>query len=230
LINLGPIISFTCFYFYRYEIYDFCLIDKRGLHEHFEPRLSQDIGFKMGLWHFIKRVFECIFVHFYSKPTKSLTKVIWEMGYVWLLFGIVVPFYLFHPQYQDYFWQRQFLIPTHYIDFVYYLLTSVFIFGEVMNLMCHLHLKSFRKRDLDFNRQIPIYHGYSLVTCANYFWEFLSWCAFTLVTQTLMSVVFLVVSFFRMNYRAQRKHLRYIAEFKNAYPAEERRAFIPYLF
>jgi very-long-chain enoyl-CoA reductase len=75
-----------------------------------------------------------------------------------------------------------------------------------------------------------MYHGFGIVSCANYFWEFMAWVIFTLVNQTLMSVVFLIVCFFRMNYRAQRKHLRYIAEFKNAYPAEERRAFIPYLF
>lgn len=42
--------------------------------------------------------------------------------------------------------------------------------------------------------------------------------------------MFLAITFFKMNYSAQRKHLRYIAEFKKDYPAEERRAFIPYLF
>lgn len=111
-----------------------------------------------------------------------------------------------------------------------YLFTSVFIFAEVMNMLCHMHLKSFRKGDHEFTRGIPRYHGFSVVTSANYFWEFVAWIAFAMVAQTLMSFLFLILSFFRMNYRAHRKHHRYIAEFKNLYPAEQRCYFIPYIF
>ena len=53
----------------------------------------------MGIAHFVKRVFECFFVHFYSKPTKSLNKIIKEIGYYWLFFGLIVPFYILHPKY-----------------------------------------------------------------------------------------------------------------------------------
>lgn len=108
-------------------------------------------------------------------------------------------------------------------------MTAVYGFGEVMNLLCHLHLKSFRRGDHDFTRGIPRFHGYYAVSCANYFWEFLAWISFALVSQTLASTAFLVFTFFRMNYRAHRKHHRYISEFKNLYPAE-RYYFIPYLF
>ena len=51
----------------------------------------------MALIHFTKRVVECIFVHFYSKPSKSLNVIMKEVGYYWFFFGLVVPFYLFHP-------------------------------------------------------------------------------------------------------------------------------------
>ena len=54
----------------------------------------------MALIHFTKRVIECIFVHFYSKPSKSLNVIMKEVGYYWFFFGLVVPFYLFHPQYK----------------------------------------------------------------------------------------------------------------------------------
>ena len=185
------------------------------------PKLAQDLGMKMGFWHFSKRVFECTFVHFYSKPTKSVNKIIWEMGYTWLFFGIVIPFYLLHPAYNDY------LLKS---DYLYYMLSIAFIFFEAMNMMCHLHLKSFRKGDLDFTRGIPTQHGFSVVSCANYFWEFLAWLCFTFVNQTLAAFMYCFITFLRMNYRAQKKHLRYIAEFKDRYPAEQRRAFIPYLF
>ncbi len=98
MINIGPIITFTLFHMYRQDIYRFCL-QKEDLPFSDEYSLSQDIGLKMALCHFIKRVLECMFVHFYSKPTKSLNKIIWEMAYNWLFFGLFVPFYLFHPYY-----------------------------------------------------------------------------------------------------------------------------------
>jgi very-long-chain enoyl-CoA reductase len=175
----------------------------------------------MGLCHFVKRVVECIFVHFYSKPTKSLSGIVREMGYYWLFFGLVVPFYLLHPRYSaDPFWTKFLYLPQGSTSYIYHGLTFVYAFAEVMNLLCHMHLKSMRKGDGDFNRGIPRFHGFSAVTCANYFWEFLAWVAFACVAQTLASFVFIVMSFFRMNWRAKRKHHRYIAEFKNLYPAE----------
>ena len=58
---------------------------------------AQDLAFKMAIIHFFKRVCECIFVHFYSKPSKSLGVIVKEVGYYWLFFGILVPFYLLHP-------------------------------------------------------------------------------------------------------------------------------------
>lgn len=180
--------------------------------------------------HFGKRIYECIFVHFFSKPSKSLNKLVWDIGYYWLFFGLIIPFYLFHPQYHENFWNFIPFITHELHPTIYGVIFVAFIFCEIMNFFCHVHLKMFRTKDQDPTRGIPRLHGFSFVSCANYFWEFLAWCCFALLTQSLMSNIFLVISFFRMNSRAQRKHLRYIAEFKNYYPAEERRAFIPYLF
>ena len=180
----------------------------------------------MAIIHYTKRVYECIGVHIYSKATKSLNKLCWEMAYTWLFFGIGVPYYLFHPHFYPPLWMGIF----HNTYIMYYLLLIAFCFCEFMNFLCHAHLQSFRKRPGDFRIGIPIKHGFSHVTCANYFWEFCAWIIFAVTNQSLISFIFLTCSFFRMNYRAQRKHLRYIAEFKKAYPAEERRAFLPYLF
>jgi len=103
LINIGPVISFTMFWAYRLEIYSFCLGENNvGDEEYlvnFKPTLAQDVAIKMALCHFMKRILECTFVHFYSKPTKSLSNLVLELGYFWLFFGTVVPFYLFHPHY-----------------------------------------------------------------------------------------------------------------------------------
>lgn len=198
---------------------------------HFKPTLAQDIAIKMALCHFVKRILECTFVHFYSKPTKSLTGIVREMGYFWLFFGIVVPFYLFHPKYQaDGFWTQVLPLPAGSVSYIYHFLSAVFGLAEMMNLLCHIHLKSFRKGDHDYTRGIPRLHGFQAVSCANYFWEFLAWITFALVAQTLASFLFVSACFFRMNFRAHRKHHRYISQFKNLYPADERCYFIPYLF
>jgi very-long-chain enoyl-CoA reductase len=76
---------------------------------------------------------------------------------------------------------------------------------------------------------IPRLHGYSFITCANYFWEFIALLSFCFIAQAFTSTAFVIISFFRMNYRAHRKYHRYTAEFKNHYLAEERWYFIPYL-
>ena len=232
MINIGPVITFALFWTYRFEIYDYCMVEEKNKLSHeFDPKLPQEITYKMALFHFIKRVFECIFVHLYSKPTKSLNRIVKEMGYFGLYFGVLVPFYLLHPLYKgDAFWGKVPIVPESSYYYIYYALAALFIFAEIMNLMCHLHLKSFRKGDHDFTRMIPRFHGYSKITSANYFWELLAWIAFALVAQTLAAFAFLVFSFFRMNYRAHKKHHRYIAEFKNHYPAEQRWYFIPYIF
>lgn len=82
IINIGPIVSLMLFWVYRFEIYAFCLGEKEAtkaeLNPVFKPSLAQDVAIKMALCHFIKRVLECTFVHFYSKPTKSLTGIVRE--------------------------------------------------------------------------------------------------------------------------------------------------------
>ena len=184
MINIGPVITFILFWVYRFEIYNYCLVEKKDqIPQEFKPNLAQDIAFKMGLGHFAKRVFECIFVHLYSKPTKSLNRIVKEMGYFGLYFGLLVPFYLLHPAYkEDAFWSKIPIVPAGSYQYIYQALAVVFLFAEVMNLLCHLHLKSFRKGDHDFTRMIPRYHGYSKISSANYFWELLAWVAFALVS------------------------------------------------
>ena len=132
----------------------------------------------MTLIHFTKRILECMFVHKFSKSTKSLNKLIWEMGYYWLIFGAGIGYYLFHPLYMKPFWEYY----SHDSVVIYYFLLATFIICEVINLLCHTHLASFRKKDGDKRMGIPVLHGFSHVSCANYFYEILAWCIFTITT------------------------------------------------
>jgi hypothetical protein len=86
---------------------------------------AAELGFAMAMIHFSKRLIECIAIHIYSKPTKSLNKLIWQMAYTWLFFGIGVPYYIFHPDYKDPYWVN--FEPSER-KIIYYILLGFFIF------------------------------------------------------------------------------------------------------
>lgn len=93
---MGPIITFFFVYNWPEEIYTFAMNrpNDRPIYT-FTP--AQNLGFAMAILHYVKRVIECTGVHIYSKPTKSLSKLIWEISYTWLFFGIGISYYIFHP-------------------------------------------------------------------------------------------------------------------------------------
>ena len=71
-------------------------------------------------------------------------------------------------------------------------------------------------------------HGFSFVTCADWLWELIGWCAFALVVDTLPGYAFVSVWFVWHAGKARERHRRYTAEYQLEYPAE-RTALIPYL-
>jgi hypothetical protein len=41
MINIGPVITFILFWVYRQEIYNYCLVEKKGhIQEEFKPSLA----------------------------------------------------------------------------------------------------------------------------------------------------------------------------------------------
>lgn len=172
---------FLSFFLFNKQIYAFTLNDDKYLKEEAWPSndklYSRMLGYYMIFIHFIKRVFECMFIHIFSKSTKSLNKLIWEMAYNWLFFGVGVGYYLFHPHYKESIWENEVTIVP-----ISYCLMGAFIFCEIMNYMCHLHLRSFRKKDGDKRIGLPTDHGFSTVSCANYFWEIIAWTIFAFTT------------------------------------------------
>lgn len=180
----------------------------------------------MIIVHFIKRLLECIIIHNFSRNTKTFSRLIWELAYYWLFCGVGITYYLLHPNYQKPLWEVESLY------FVKYILIASFIFCELMNLQCHIHLRELRvgKENKIGYIGFPTLHGFSSVSAANYFWEFCAWVIFAFTIQSLTAYLFVFASFLRMNHRAQKKHRRYIADYRKQYPSDERTAFIPYLF
>ena len=57
-------------------------------------------------------------------------------------------------------------------------------------------------------------HGYSYVTAADYFWEFISWLSFSLVVDTIACYGFLLVWFIWHVVRASRRNKRFANEYR----------------
>jgi len=70
-------------------------------------------------------------------------------------------------------------------------------------------------------------HGYSYVTAADYFWEFIAWLSFSLVVDTIPCYGFLLVWFLWHATRAKRRNKRFANEYRGQ-AAGERFAMIPF--
>lgn len=60
-------------------------------------------------------------------------------------------------------------------------LTSLAQYAELSNLITHLNLASLRPKGTKV-RQIPKGYGFNTISCGNYFFETIAWCAFTGLT------------------------------------------------
>lgn len=76
-------------------------------------------------------------------------------------------------------------------------------------------------------RQIPRGFGFDLVSCPNYFFEYISWLAIACLSHSLSSWIFLTISGIQMWLWALKKHTRYIREFSD-YP-RRRKVMFPYI-
>lgn len=119
--------------------------------------------------------------------------------------------------------------------FVWVLICAWFL-CEILNFLCHCHFQHRANKmtvkydnqlvgQLDSEERAKRAHiiksisdyaivddyGFQLVTCADWFWEFLSWVCMCLVMQTRTSFVFLSCLFFWYNNKASDRHRRYCA-------------------
>jgi very-long-chain enoyl-CoA reductase len=205
----GPIAIFLILYYFRGTIY------RTGAN--YPLTFSQKAGFFMVLGHYIKREFETLFIHRFSNATMPFMNIFKNCGHYWVIFGTLVGYFLFHPQYTE---------PSYIPMNMKYVLIVAFIFFQLMNFLCHNELKNLRKPGTT-ERGIPKGFGFGFASCANYFWETLVWLSYAMLTGCFTSYIFLFVSFIQMRAWAIKKHIRYKKEFEN-YP-KSRKAIIPFL-
>jgi len=88
----------------------------------------------LGMAHYARRVLECLFVHNYSNPTIPLADFLLSLLHYWVMFGVLVGYFLFHPKYVSPEWENCF----------FWMLVGSFLFTELMNCCCHLILMTLR--------------------------------------------------------------------------------------
>lgn len=167
--------------------------------------------------HFMKREFETIFVHKFSRPTMPFKNLFKNCTYYWS-FGAVIGYPLCSPSY---------VAPSEsqvYLGFV------IFAVCELGNLMCHLMLSNMRPAEGSQKRDIPKGFLFDAVACPNYTFEIMSWVGFSIMTQLSFSYLFTLVGFLQMADWAMKKHQGYKKTYGKEYISLNRKALVPFVY
>ncbi len=178
---------------------------------------TQKLGFIMSTFHYGKRILESIFVHEFSNSTMPLKNLFINCAHYWVIYGLICGYSLFNSNYKE----------PGYNVFMMVILTFLFFSAEIKNLKCHLILKDLKNKNKG-EKGIPSGEGFEFVSCANYFWEFLSWVFFSVLVNSIPFYLFTFFGFYIMRIWAIKKHKNYLATFGERYP-KERKAFSPFL-
>eukprot|EP01089_Gocevia_fonbrunei_P014952 TRINITY_DN424_c0_g1_i2.p1 TRINITY_DN424_c0_g1~~TRINITY_DN424_c0_g1_i2.p1 ORF type:complete len:168 (+),score=25.13 TRINITY_DN424_c0_g1_i2:126-629(+) len=164
--------------------------------------------------HFVKRELETLFVHRFSHGTMPLFNLFKNSSYYWGA-AALVGYFVNHPLYTS----------PECTTQIYGSVVAFIIF-EICNGICHLMLRNLRPSGTKV-RKIPRGFLFDFVSCPNYTFEISAWIAFTVMTQTVPSLLFALVGAVQMILWGLGKHARYYKEFKD-YP-KNRKAVIPFI-
>lgn len=216
--DLGPQISWRMVFFLEYLgpllIHQFYLLyvvyfAKRDLN------MVQILAYAMVTFHFLKREYETIMVHRFSHSTMPLSNLFKNSAHYWILSGFGIGHFLYSDSFKS----------TKSVPLIY-ASVAVFIAAELGNFRTHLILRDLRPEGSN-TRAIPRGFGFNLLSCPNYFFEMVAWCAFSFMTDLPSAWFFTVVASGQMWLWAVKKHKRYLKEFPD-YPTN-RKPMIPFI-
>lgn len=203
---LGPLIIFPLLYYHLY-------VKTEG-----KVCTTQTICLFMSTFHYSKRIIESMFVHIFSRDTMPLFNLFKNCLYYWGFYGLFCGYMLFNESY----YERQTLKIARYFFIAF------FFSAELKNLKCHLILKECKVAGKG-NKMIPNGEGFELVTCANYFWEIMSWFSFTIFSFHWAFALFTVAGYYQMREWAVKKHKDLLKKYGERYP-KNRKIIIPYIY
>lgn len=163
-----------------------------------------------------------MFLHRFSSDTMPASKIFVNCAYYWLLNGLFIGYFLFSPRYME----------PNLSPVVFKTLIGTFTIAEIMNFLCHLHLRNLRPAGTKV-RGIPKGFGFDYVSCANYFWEVVAWASFAGLSKCVPAYIFLAATVFILTKWSKDRHRKYVKEFdgkegRALYP-RSRKALIPFI-
>jgi very-long-chain enoyl-CoA reductase len=184
-----------------------------------EKHLIQHVAFALVVLHYAKREYESVFVHHFSNATMPAFNIIKNSTHYWLLGGLFISYYLYHPLYTA---------PTNNRNLIY-AAAAIFVLAELGNLKAHMTLRDLRPAGTK-DRGIPRGGLFEYVTCANYTYELLAWLVFAIFTQVLTAWLFFVVSFGQIAIWALKKHVALKKEFGASGKLPKRKILVPFIW
>lgn len=167
--------------------------------------------------HFLKREYETLFIHKFSRATMPLSNLFKNCVYYWT-FGAVIGYPLSNPS---------FVAPA---ELQVQIGLAIYTLSEIGNLICHLMLSNLRPSEGSQKRTIPSGFLFNLVACPNYTFEVFSWVGFSVMTNLPFAYLFTLVGFLQMADWAQKKHKGYKKTYEKEYTKLNRKAIIPFLY
>ncbi|KAG0679476.1 3-oxo-5a-steroid 4- dehydrogenase [Pichia californica] len=218
---LGPMIIHSLFYYLYYDA---------G-----KMNYTQILSYNLTLLHYLKREYETLFIHTFSADTMPLSFLFRNSGHYWIINGLFIAFSIYAPSDSYYdvsttsgqIWKFIHHIEDRSLDELKWFGGAMVIF-EICNLYCHILLRRLRS-DGSREHKIPYGFAFKFVSFPNYFFEFLSWTVFALMTNNWSSYFFLIVGTGTMMMWAKQKHAKYKKTFGDKYP-KNRKAMIPFIF
>ncbi|EGG06148.1 uncharacterized protein MELLADRAFT_87292 [Melampsora larici-populina 98AG31] len=229
-ILLGPLIIHPLFYFpnpLSNQIYKGPVLHST----------MQKSAFAMVMAHFVKRELETILVeqklvllkssinsvHRFSNATMPFRNIFKNSFHYWILSGVLLAIPIYGQNSSSY------KLASTIFDSPAWLgsCLALWTYAELSNLTVHMHLRSLRPPGTK-TRVLPYGYGFKLVHCPNYFFESLAWFAFTALTGSWASGLFLSVSTTQMSLWALKKSKTYKKEFGDQVP-KTRKAIFPFI-
>jgi len=168
------------------------------------------------VFHYVKREYETCFIHRFSAATMPFFNVFKNSFHYWVLGGISISYFLYHPSYT-----------SHFSDAFVSASAGLFGLFEMGNLYCHMILRDLRKPG-SRERGIPRGFLFEYTTCANYTCEVFAWAVFTVFTWNISSLLFLIVSTLQIAQWSVKKHVALKKEFGNEVP--RRKILFPFIW
>ncbi|KAG9121457.1 3-oxo-5a-steroid 4- dehydrogenase, partial [Ceratobasidium sp. 392] len=200
----------------------------------------QTVAYVLVMLHFLKRELETVFVHRFSHATMPVGNLFRNSAHYHLLSGLLLALSLYGPWYSApslAVKQVQNTAPNWLLGWGWpssdtsSLLKwiAIWAFAELSNFHAHLTLRNLRPASNPTARGIPRGYLFEYVSCPNYTFEIIAWVAFTLMTKSWASLIFIIAGTTPMIIWAIKKHKAYRREFGASYP-RNRKILVPFLF